>query len=320
MATYTNTDALKAIYSLCYPETSRTIDDLTDVYPHEIYDSVWNKETERYDRNFLNTWSKWVSPVFSFEPKHFYGYVSAGSSEAIRETLAQYKAFAGDKARIHVFDGEYEGFYRYAKCYNIEVLTHDRNNYEISLKGLNIRDTELFFISQPSAIDGNIWEGLDDFLIYVGRNFSKLKIYLDVAYVGTCVKDSKIDIQNPLIDTVFFSLSKPFGVYYHRIGGVFSRSPINGLEGNQWFHNKFSLLLGITLMERYKVNELPKKYIHLQEEAVKILKEKIITNITASDCLLIANSSTTAEKEFRRTYKNNRYCLTNIIHSLLPRG
>src|SRR5918999_601042 len=67
----------------------------------------------------------------------------------------------------------------------------------------------------------------------------------------------RLDLRSPSLGAVFFSLSKAFGVYYHRIGGVLSRAPLPGLEGNRWFKNVFSLALGTLLLERFGVRELP---------------------------------------------------------------
>ena len=67
---------------------------------------------------------------------------------------------------------------------------------------------------------------------------------------------------------VIFSLSKPFGVYYHRIGGVLTRAEVPTLRGHLWFKNLFSLHLGERLMAAHGARELPARYAALQQRAL----------------------------------------------------
>ena len=72
---------------------------------------------------------------------------------------------------------------------------------------------------------------------------------------------------SPAVQALAFSLSKPFGVYYDRIGGVLCRNAMPSLFGNQWFKNLTSLQLGAALLERHDVFDLPRRYKNVQREA-----------------------------------------------------
>lgn len=298
----------KTVYSLFYPETEKVTDDLWKSCPHFLYKKAYeNKNVQnKFHLKFKNQWLKWTNKSLKFHPnllKNF--YPTAGSSEAIRESLAQYKAQGGEY--ICVFKGEYEGYKALALSYNLKVYEIDRNLWDVQkFPDKYVR----FYISQPSSIDGNVWDKFDLFLKRMVKE--QINVMVDVCYLGTTTKDIKINLNSPAIHTVFFSLSKVFGVYYHRIGGVFSRKPIMGLEGNQWFKNLFSLLLGIELMRKYKINELPKKYHSHQLEICKKLKAN------PSDVIMLANSKESKHLEYNRN-GIYRFCITPLLDKTITK-
>lgn len=298
----------KTVFSLVYPETEKVLAKLWKKRPLYLYQNSYLEKPiqTKLHLKFRDRWLKWTSRSISHNPeliKNF--YPTAGSSEAIRESLALFKAQGGKK--IHVFSGEYEGYRALAEAYDLKVIEFDRNQW----KKIKLSPDDRFYISQPSSIDGNLWKEFPNFIKKMET--SKAKVMLDVCYVGTTTKKIKVDTNSPAIHTLFFSLSKVFGVYFHRIGGVFSKEPIPGLEGNKWFKNLFSLLLGIKLMKKYKLNKLPKKYKKLQH---KICHQN---KIKPSDVIMLAFSDLTNEKakDFKRTSNQARYCLTQKITEAL---
>ena len=80
-----------------------------------------------------------------------------------------------------------------------------------------------------------------------------------------------------------FSLSKPFGVYYDRIGGVLCRDPMPSLFGNQWFKNLTSLQLGAALLERHDVFDLPRRYKSVQRDAAARIGRRLGLTLSPSD-------------------------------------
>lgn len=344
----------KTVYSWVMPETERVVEELQSEIPHqhELRDwmrEAWTKKQDVYDKLFLSEWIEWASDLVSMDTeKDFpYGYPTAGSSEAIRETLAQHASIGKYKPvnglpTIHVFEGEYEGYEALAEPYGIQVVKHDRSNWKESLfqyTGKEGRE-HLFYLSQPSSINGCVWSGFSEFMDWVEAN-TQIEVALDLCYVGTVPSSKWTD----LIDTgrwknikhVFFSLSKVFGVYYRRIGGVFSRDPIPGLYGNKWFKNISSMRLGRQLMSRFGPFELPDKYKAVQWDVIQELKDDLneafcedcgpLFDLRSSDVFLLAREyrhfgigtpslshSPDIRKHMARTQRTARYCLTQRLY------
>ena len=164
------------------------------------------------------------------------------------------------------FKGEYEGYKSYAEAARIEVIEHDRRDWQKVAE--TMPENEWFFLSQPSAIDGNVWQDANSFLRAVAAKSDKPRVIMDMTYVGA-IADApaeKFAVSEACVRNVIFSLSKPFGAYYDRIGGVFCREEDGGLFGNKWLKNLTSLALGTKLMTRHNVFALPRKYKAVQRK------------------------------------------------------
>jgi hypothetical protein len=206
----------------------------------------------------------------------------------------------------------------------IEVIKHERYRWSSAVNAYPhythqpFRPGDCFYLSHPSSIDGNIWPHADAFIEAMAKNHPQVSIRLDLCYLGTTTKDFVLNNANLFnVEMIFFSLSKVFGVYYHRIGGVFSKKAFPGLYGNKWFKNLFSLKLGTALMEEFSPKDLPRKYAHLQEEAVVELRENTGEHPTAaSDVVLLAWASRPVSRPNKAWedcfIRGNhiRYCLT----------
>ena len=329
----------KTVYSWVMPETEALIREVqaNPKFWGEIQNrhrEAWTGKQDAYHEEFFETWLEWTSGVVN-KPTGSYYYPTAGSSEAIRESLAQMASIASYRPHlgvptIHVFGGEYEGYKALAEPYGIHVVTHDRAQWEEAVdkiaasthKGRGHR----FYISQPSSINGCMWQEFPDFLDLVAST-TEAKVMLDICYVGTvpqdCYPDYKIPADHEVIDTVFFSLSKVFGLYYHRVGGMITHTEHPGLWGNKWFKNLTSLYLGTSFMQTHGVTELPDKYRDLQHEVIVdiergdtegIFNPKIGSDMIASDVFLLATQTSSfpgmLPNTFARTPHYNRYCLT----------
>ena len=297
----------KTVYSLVYPETSDVLRELWQEQPHQMYLSPHLQGQLKIDEKFKNTWLQWVSSQVKM-PEFNYFYPTAGSSEAIRESISLAKV-RNPKVKIHVFNGEYEGYKAYADAYGIEIVSHERGDYKTEKFQRALNSEDLFYLSNPSSIDGNIWQGFDEFISIL--NNSKLKLMLDLCYVGATAKEMNLDLNQPCIHTIFFSLSKVFGVYYHRIGGVFSREEMPALYGNIWFKNLFSLCFGTKLMENIKIGQLPKKYAKLQKEICE--KE----NLSPADVVLLGIKESEDVTDPLYRHKLIRACLTPKMEQII---
>jgi len=152
---------------------------------------------------------------------------------------------------------------------------------------------------------------------WINTNHPDVPVDVDIAYAGATTAEDNIELDYSNIASVFFSLSKSFGVYRDRTGGVFSREEIPGLYGNKWFNNAISLLMGERLIEKYEPCQLPKKYRDVQEKVVSALSQLLGEDVLCSDVPLIGHSPTASVhpniiKPFQRAH-GMRYCLTPAI-------
>lgn len=333
----------KTVYSWRFPETTVLYMGMLHAQRSEMesrHANAWEKTQDVYDQEFFRDWIDWVEPLnlkIDFEDFE-HRYPTAGSSEAIREvlaylgSLAQYKPSLGVPT-IHIFEGEYEGYKALAKPYGIRVVEHPRFGVEKSIRDFmkhgQTTEGHYFFLSQPSAIDGNIWTSCGSFLRWL-RDHTDIRVALDLCYVGLVPQSkwfyppkseqsrifggSERDTFE-IVDYVFMSLSKVFGVYYNRIGGVFSRNPIPGLWGNKWFKNLDSLYFGQQLMKSYGPFYLPNKYHPHQQEAREILHHDdnlLFEDTRCSDVILLSHAYSNNKSVFSRG-GNKRFCMTPLM-------
>jgi histidinol-phosphate/aromatic aminotransferase/cobyric acid decarboxylase-like protein len=258
-----------------------------------------------------------VSPVVTGLGDYPHRYATNGSSEGIRESiwnLARVAHASNRPASLHVFVGEYEGYAAYARAAGVDVVTHDRAAW--SDVEHDPYSMHRWYVSQPSAIDGNVWADFPAFLRAMAAR--DIEVAVDLAYVGATERYLSIDVSLPNVPYVFFSLSKVFGVFYHRVGGVLSRSPMLGLEGNKWFKNMFSLYLGTSLIhETPSPATLPARYRHVQAEACRMLAERHGIPLTPSDVILLASSPPGPYPDSFRRGPGYRWCLTPTMDRLL---
>lgn len=311
----------KTVYSIYWPFTRDLIDEVwrTDRDSiHRQYEQAWTKAQDALHDPYLERWTEWATPVRPRITRQAFPhwYATNGSSEALRETLADLAANRRDNA-LHVFAGEYEGYEAYARGYGVRVLVHDRHDAPRH----PFRAGDIFLLSQPSAIDGNLWSGYDAFLRHMAERQPQVEVMLDLCYVGLVARDYAIDIDYPNVTRVFFSLSKIFGVYYHRMGGVFSKREMAGLYGNMWFKNLHSIYLGRRLLDRSTVRTIPDLFGRHQDTVVRKLQNRF-PELRPSDAILLghrrfdAGSATDAERMLRRD-DVVRYCLTPAMETAI---
>lgn len=300
---------IKTVYSLFYPETKKLTEELWESNPIFLYQNSHNlpKYQTEIEKDFKSEWILWSSSQITFNSRNFNFYNTAGSSEAIRESLADYKASGGEK--IYIFDGDYEGYQSLAEAYDLKVIKINRNQWK------NIKENEInspFYFSNPSSIDGNVWEECSEFLSFMSKKNPLCKIRIDLCYLGCSSKELNLNLDS--VDMIFFSLSKVYGVYFHRIGGVFSKKPLKGLIGNQWFKNLFSLYLGIHLLKKYPLGYFPKKYKQFQMEIINHLNQKESLELIPSDVIILAYSFKINSDFLRGNSQISRFCITPKLY------
>lgn len=330
--------ASKTVYALVTPETEAAKHfilgnavagpDAARRHHLEQFRDAWTGKQFASHEALIERWMAWAAPLVAIDAAGFpWRYPTSGGSEALFHVIAAY----GNRARVekfspevHVFAGEYEGYKAYAEACGIAVIEHPRRDWQSI--GRALPEHALFCLSQPSAIDGNVWPYANDFLALAEAS-GRPRVLLDVTYVGS-IADSpaaRIAANNPAVQALAFSLSKPFGVYYDRIGGVLCRSAMPSLFGNQWFKNLTSLQLGAALLERHDVFDLPRRYKHIQREAAAQIGHCLNLTLTPCDVSVLAQADAGADRalaDFLRRPANDpdahlRLCLTPTMAEMI---
>lgn len=286
-----------------------------------MFDNPHHRAPDQMHHEFFDMYREWSRAALDIQQADFtYVYPSSGSSEAIRETIAYHanqERAEGREPQIHIFQGEYEGYTAYADTHDVNVVVHDRDNYAETL-AKHLRPGDRFYISTPSGIDGNIWDGYEDFLQFLEEHHPKAKLMLDFAYLNTTRETPSIRTQSPVVNSIFVSLSKAFpGTYYNRIGGLMSKEAFPGLYGNMWFKNLDSLLLGTNLMHNSPLGEIPTWMGRVQDAVIAELSQKLGSDdITPADVTFVATqpmpeNPTPIQQHLQRPGTDHvRYCLT----------
>ena len=286
----------KPVFDCRWPLTRERTEALWASRPHALYDAPYLGGQDELHETTTMQWRAWVSPVVAIPDAFGFHYATQGSTEAIRESLALHAIAAraaGRQPVIHVFHGEYEGYAAEMEGYGGRVVRHDRDDYQDSL-AREARAGDRMYLSQPSAIDGNVWAGFDAFVAFCEARLPEVRVVLDLTYVGAVAREHRIVVDSPVIDVVVASLSKVMGIYYHRVGFAFSRFPLAGLYGNRWFKNTFSLALASDLMARTEhPYALPRLHQPMQREVVGELARRTGLWVEASDAVMLATSPAT---------------------------
>lgn len=308
--------ASKTVYALISPETETAkefaLGDRSFITPEATarrnifmnkHREAWTGKQDAYHREFFDLWSEWSAPVVDLDRQAYpFFYPTSGASEPIRQLI--YDAAVSGVLNFHVFKGEYEGYRAMVEAVNkTRALANERRNKNMPMLTLTEWDRgnvnlvtshfakpgidDLFFISQPSAIDGNVWQGFNAFIAAMPMD----SVVADVTYVGavpqSAVKE-RFNLNADAIRAVVFSLSKPFGLYYDRIGGVFCREENDALFGNMWFKSLYALHVGCEVLRRHRVFDLPERYRSTQAEAVKEVAQALALNIKPADVYMLA--------------------------------
>lgn len=223
-----------------------------------------------------------------------HSYPCHGSSQAMYTLMAEWKA-GGEMTSLAVLESEYEGYAANAKSLNIPVTVYT------SLAHHQPKAGEVWFVSNPSAVDGNFIEAK------MWRDFMAAghQIVYDAAYIGL-VTEGRVDVSAPNIRAVLTSPSKVFGVFRYRNTGVcFTRQSVTALYGTKWFKDIPALLDTLRLYETFAPYELPQRYRPVQEALCQQLSRETGTVVLPSDTLLLAHAAKVAQPSFRQ-YKRGR--------------
>jgi hypothetical protein len=285
-------DITRTIYSIAWPETHKIFSNLNTKDIQEQFTQTWTKKQDELHKPYLDLWVKAHAKNLNIEGMFNFSYPTNGSSESIFQQLSHLHS---QGKRLVVFYEEYEGYIMFANNIHMPVHFISRNNPDFS--SLN-KNTDVFFLSQPSSIDGNMWDGFHGFM----KQLDKLGIsaYIDLAYLGVFPHETIDLTPYKNIDGVFFSLSKIFGVYYHRIGGCFLKNENPLLWPMLWFKNLNSIHYGTLMLEQYIEGKYTQQILDNKKYQADICMELsalLQCNVKPSDVPMIAQVE----------YDNNKY-------------
>jgi hypothetical protein len=255
-----------------------------------MYREPWTQKQDAVHEGYFERWLEWAAPVVTVDADAFpFRYPTAGASEGIYKLMAEHAARARAEGRapsVHMFEGEYEGFPAYAAALAVPVVRHRREEWQAV--PAHVPADAQFWLSQPSAIDGGVWPHFSAFVGKMARETPKAAVFPDLSYVGSVARAFQVALDFPNVPAFVISQSKPFGGYYHRVGGVFARAEWPSLFGNKWFKNLQSLAWGVEMMRRHDVFALPRRYRAAQETACRQVAERLgIAGLAPADVSLL---------------------------------
>lgn len=326
----------KTVYSWYYPEVRAVVKkalELNNDYEtreniHELLGQNLDPGLDDLHLPLIEKWIRFARSEGVIGLEQFeHAYFTNGSSEGIFHWLAQYATDVtegilseGESLPLYQFEGEYQGYSEFAKSLGLSIENvKRRDNLSIGKR------PGIFIISNPSAIDGNICTRLVDRVIAAGH-----KVVLDLAYVGMTLKPMNLNVNNPDVLAVFGSMSKPFGLYYFRIGFAFTNRPIDSLYANKWFKNILSIKVGEAVLDNVNIHEVKERYsprgIMMRQAASNLIDNGIVEKVQEgttgganwflkpSDVWLLsyAKGERFANNEFSRG-EGMRVCLTDYF-------
>jgi len=177
--------------------------------------------------------------------------------------------------------------------YNQETRTVDIK--EGDYQWLKKTGNDMLYISMPSAIDGNIYDVIDD-----------RQIALDLAYVGS-TEICPIEIKN--VERAFYSLSKPFGIRNIRTGWYFTKTEdlrLTNITESAKYYNYYAHDIAEKIIETFSLDYVHSKLNAQQKEICTKL------DLSPSDSVWLATSTDEEYSKFRRNQDVARVCLSGV--------
>lgn len=272
------------VYSWYLPEIAELVGNFARFdYPSEVFTQNYSPGLDTLHEPLLEDYAVHslgqvfhASDIFDFEKVLPNAYYTNGSSEGLFHLLARHKTHF-PKVPLYQFEGEYQGYGEFAKTLDLEITNAPFTNDFSHLQ------PGVFIVSTPSAVDGNVL-GADVIDAICDHHY----VIIDCAYAGMArFKDEELLSLNKRVVAVVGSMSKPFGLYYHRIGFLWSRDPVPSLYGNKWFKNAFSIELGKEVFQEYSAQYFADRYRPWQAKACEHASVALGCEIVPSDVWLL---------------------------------
>ena len=299
--------AITTVYSYYLPEIRTLVSELTRDYPHDVFLRSVSPGLDDFHRPIIDRLVSWYRDEIRGLDRFPCRYPTAGSEEGIREVIS-HLAFSGVRS-IYMWQGDYEGYREVARSRGVACVEVGFDEHPARLQA------GYWFLSNPSARDGQIVERARiDAILEAGH-----RVFYDLSYVGSTAP-ALFEVDHPGVFAAAISFSKPFGLFYYRIGFTFLRESVPALEANRWFKNVFGLLLADRLLASYSPRALADRYKHVQSDIVGTIRAECGLPLLASDAFLLAHlggararALSEAERELIARFRRGegyRFCLT----------
>lgn len=153
------------------------------------------------------------------------------------------------------------------------------------------------YISTPSAIDGN-YRPIPTYTPSV----------LDLAYVGSTAICAPLEINNN-VETVFYSLSKPFGIRNIRTGWMFTKTPdprMDALTHSAKYYNYYANDIAESIISNFDVDYIHNTLRNHQQSVCATL------DFVPSDSVWLATTTDPVYDKFKRG-DCNRVCIAEEV-------
>lgn len=229
------TEPLETVYSCFFPEVQAIVENFQKRLDYKFLRLNANHDLDNLASPLFDLYQEKMEADNQAKnwPKNRY-YVN-GSSEALFHLVAHTNQ---KNLPFYQLNGEYQGYNAYA-----ETLGREFINVSHDPKEIRNLEPGIFFVSNPSAVHGNILK--EELFEAILENH---QVVLDLAYLGM-TEGINFDLGHKNILAVVASMSKPFGLYYFRIGFCWSKEELPSLYGNKWFKNANSILLGQEVLQ-----------------------------------------------------------------------
>lgn len=302
--------AITTVYSYYMPEIRELITDLTREYPHAVFLRSISPGLDDFDQPIIDKLVAAHEHDVPYLGKFPYRYPTSGSEEGIREYMT-YLQSQGVR-QVYVWEGDYEGYRETAKTRDMNTVEVDYDHDPATLPPGH------WFLSNPSARNGTIVPAAKILAIAEAGH----KVFYDLAYLGATAP-AVFDVGHPNIVAAVVSFSKPYGLFYYRVGFTFCREPIPALYANKWFKNVYGLLIAERILDQIDRAELVCKYKAIQAGIIEEINHTFGMDLSTSDAFLLAKLPADAGPQlpaeqrqmierFRRG-KWYRFCLTPYL-------
>ncbi len=236
-----------------------------------------------------------------------------GATDGILRLMAGWVG-KGEMTRLGIIKGDYHDYVSQAESVG---LTKDRIDMAPSLSEAGEPlDGRVWFVSNPSAIDGN-WHDQEEWDQFVEAGH---KIVLDTAYADLTTKtpDQSVDVSADNIIGLLSTISKPHGLVHQRYPGVvYTREDLKILSNATPYKQVDRLLIALELLEHFQPHQIAQIQKPRQLEICAAIGKVAQGEIIPSDVTLMATAKEQLDPSFdylRRSNGSYRMRLSTLFY------